>query len=51
MYLTPKGEEWTAVDDDRYDGAPDGDTTMGWGSTEREAIEDLKERYAERRGG
>ena len=42
MYLTPKGPEWTAVDDDTYDGAEDSRSPMGWGKTEREAIDDLK---------
>ena len=42
MYMTPKGPEWTAVDDDTYDGAEDSRSPMGWGKTEREAIDDLK---------
>jgi hypothetical protein len=36
---------WTAIDLDRYDGAPDGDTTMGTGKTEEEAILDLLDKY------
>lgn len=38
---------WTAIDTQRYDGAPDGDTTMGHGKTEAEAIGDLLDRYDE----
>lgn len=30
-----------AYDDDSYDGVPDGNTTIGHGMTEQEAIEDL----------
>ena len=44
MYMTPKGPEWHAVDDDTYDGAEDAHSPMGWGNTEKEAIEDLKEK-------
>ncbi len=36
------GVMWTAVDDDTYDGAPDSKCPIGWGSTEEEAIDDLK---------
>lgn len=43
---TPIG--FIAVDLDRYDGAPDGDTTHGTGSTPEQAIDDLLEQYAER---
>ena len=33
---------WWAVDDSRYDGAPDaGRQLMGWGRTEQEAIDEL----------
>jgi hypothetical protein len=48
MYLTPKGPEWTAVDDDTYDGAEDSRSPMGWGNTEKQAIDDLKEKINER---
>lgn len=34
-----------AIDVDRYDGAPDGDMTVGYGDTEQEAIDDLLEQY------
>jgi len=44
MYLTPKGPEWTAVDDDTYDGAEDSRSPMGWGKTEKQAIDDLKDK-------
>lgn len=44
----PNGE-WTAIDDDTYDGAPDaGQRLMGWGSTEAEAKEDLMRLFQER---
>jgi hypothetical protein len=43
MYMTPWGQEWHAVDDDTYDGAEDSRSPMGWGKTEKQAIEDLKE--------
>ncbi len=33
---------WAAVDEDTYDGAPDGDNNFGSGATEQEAIDDLK---------
>lgn len=36
--------EWMAVDDDTYDGAPDSKSPCGVGSTEQEAIDDLKEK-------
>jgi hypothetical protein len=48
MYLTPWGQEWHAVDDDTYDGAEDSRSPMGWGRTEKQAIEDLKEKISER---
>jgi len=34
---------WAAIDEDTYDGAPDGNNTYGSGNTEQEAIEDLKQ--------
>lgn len=40
--------EWMAVDDDTYDGAPDSKSPCGVGSTEQEAIDDLREKIAER---
>jgi hypothetical protein len=48
MYLTPWGQEWHAVDDDTYDGAEDAHSPIGSGKTEREAIDDLKDRIMER---
>ena len=48
MYRTPWGEEWHAVDDDTYDGAEDSRSPMGWGRTEKQAIEDLKDKINER---
>jgi hypothetical protein len=48
IYMTPKGPEWTAVDDDTYDGAEDSRSPMGWGRTEKEAINDLKDKINER---
>jgi hypothetical protein len=38
--------DWSAVDDDAYDGAPDASPRcqiVGYGATEAEAIADLKE--------
>ena len=43
MYMTPWGQEWHAWDDDTYDGAEDSRSPMGWGRTEKQAIDDLKE--------
>lgn len=34
---------WAAVDEDTYDGAPDGNNQYGYGATEQEAIDDLKQ--------
>lgn len=34
---------WTAVDDDTYDGAPDGRNEIGYGQTPEAAIADLLE--------
>jgi hypothetical protein len=47
MYKTFGGDEWHAWDDDTYDGAEDSRSPMGWGKTEKEAIEDLKEKINE----
>lgn len=46
--LQPNGQ-WTAIDADSYDGAPDAGRagSMGWGKTEQEAIADLLEKLAE----
>jgi hypothetical protein len=33
--------DWSAIDDDTYDGAPDSKCPVGHGATEQEAIEDL----------
>jgi hypothetical protein len=38
--------EWIAVDDDTYDGAEDSPNQCGVGSTEQEAIDDLREKLA-----
>lgn len=40
-------ESYAVIDRDRYDGAPDGDTTVGYGRTAEEAIQDLREQYGE----
>jgi hypothetical protein len=42
--------DWSAVDDDTYDGAPDTHPPcpIGWGATEAEAIADLLEKIEER---
>jgi hypothetical protein len=41
MHPCPWGPEWYAIDDDTYDGAPDGRRMAGVGATEAEAIADL----------
>ena len=43
-----KGDVWTATDDDTYDGAPDSNWPVGWGYTEKEAINNLVEQIVER---
>lgn len=48
FHPTPRGGEWTAIDEDTYDGAPDSPHMMGWGKTEDEAIEDLERLFEER---
>lgn len=40
--------QWTAWDDDTYDGAPDSHCPVGWGTTELEAVIDLTEQTVER---
>ncbi len=35
--------DWSAIDEDTYDGAEDSHCPMGHGATEAEAIADLKE--------
>jgi hypothetical protein len=47
FHPTPRGGEWTAVDEDTYDGAAEFNM-MGWGKTEQEALEDLKRMLDER---
>lgn len=38
---------WVALDLDRYDGAPDAvPQIIGYGDTEKEAVQDLKEKLA-----
>lgn len=39
--------DWSAVDDDTYDGAPDSNCPIGRGATEAEAIRDLKQQFAD----
>lgn len=39
--------DWSAVDDDTYDGAPDSHCPIGRGRTESEAIADLLEQLEE----
>jgi len=41
MHPCPWGQEWYAIDDDTYDGAPDGRRMAGVGASEAEAIADL----------
>lgn len=41
--------DWSAVDDDTYDGAPDSrSAVIGWGRTEEEAIADLLDQIEEK---
>ena len=35
--------DWSAIDDDTYDGADDSNCPIGHGATEQDAIEDLLE--------
>jgi hypothetical protein len=42
--------DWSAIDDDTYDGASDSNCPVGRGPTEQAAIDDLKEQIAERQG-
>ena len=46
FHPTPRGGEWTAIDDDTYDGPES--HMLGWGKTEAEAIEDLERLFEER---
>jgi len=39
--------DWSAVDDDTYDGAPDSNCPIGRGPTEEAAIADLREQLLE----
>lgn len=39
--LAPRGERYSAIDNDTYDGAPDGNRTHGIGATPAEAVNDL----------
>jgi hypothetical protein len=39
--------DWCAVDDDTYDGAADSHCQIGYGATERDAIDDLKRQIEE----
>lgn len=47
FHPTPKGGEWSAIDEDTYDGASELHM-MGWGATEQEAIEDLERLFREK---
>lgn len=40
--------DWSAIDDDTYDGAEDSNCPVGYGATEQEAITDLVEQIEER---
>jgi hypothetical protein len=42
-----EGTTWTAIDTDTYDGAPDSNSPVGWGHTERDAINDLVGQFIE----
>jgi hypothetical protein len=39
--------DWSAVDDDTYDGAEDSHCPIGYGATEEQAIDDLKRQIEE----
>jgi hypothetical protein len=39
--------DWSAVDDDTYDGAEDSNCPIGYGATEQDAIADLLEQTTE----
>jgi hypothetical protein len=39
--------DWSAVDDNTYDGAEDSHCPIGYGATERDAIDDLKRQIEE----
>jgi hypothetical protein len=39
--------DWSAIDDDTYDGADDSSCPVGHGATEQEAIDDLLEQIEE----
>jgi hypothetical protein len=39
--------DWSAIDDDTYDGAEDSHCPIGWGRTEEEAIADLMQQLLE----
>jgi hypothetical protein len=39
--------DWSAVDDDTYEGGEDSNCPIGYGATEQEAIQDLKEQIEE----
>jgi hypothetical protein len=39
--------DWSAIDDDTYDGAEDSHCPIGWGRTEEEAIADLMQQILE----
>lgn len=41
---------WSAWDEDSYDGADDSTAPMGYGATEAEAIIDLREQLDEKEG-
>ena len=41
--IPARNDDWSAIDDDTYDGAEDSGCNMvGWGKTEAEAIADLE---------
>lgn len=39
--------DWSAIDDDTYDGAEDSNCPVGYGATEQQAIDDLLEQMAD----
>jgi hypothetical protein len=41
------GVVWTAIDSGSYDGADDAHSPVGWGNSERDAVDDLVEQIVE----
>ena len=50
--IPDRSMDWSAIDEDSYDGAPDTHPPcpVGWGRTEAEAVADLLEQMEEQNG-